>query len=309
MRLAADLPRRGAPRRIVAASVLGLLAGLGGTDSGSAQESVAAEAETARHLEGLPEGELFRPLLGDPKEPRTFASFLEAETEGRATHVGAVGFGERWGIVRRQGRHAGDGWQLGISGAVFAQFDLDAASKDLLNADYVVGFPLTWRRGRWSGRFNLYHQSSHLGDELLLRESAERVNLSFEAVEALLSRDVGRWRVYAGGDYLLSPEPEGLAPGLAHAGVEYRAPEPTLSVGHLGRGRWVGAVDLKAIEEHDWRIAWSLRAGLELTPAGGSGGGGRSWSFMVEAYDGAAPWGQFYDADLSYLGAGIHLGI
>ena len=81
---------------------------------------------------------------------------------------GAVGFGERWGIVRRPGERAGDGWQVGLSGGVFAQFDMDADSNDLINADYVIGFPLTWRHGAWSGRFNLYHQSSHLGDELLL---------------------------------------------------------------------------------------------------------------------------------------------
>jgi hypothetical protein len=53
---------------------------------------------------------------------------------------------------------------------VFAQFDLDSTSDDLLNADYVVGLPLTFRRAGFSARGRFYHQSSHLGDELLLRE-------------------------------------------------------------------------------------------------------------------------------------------
>ncbi len=48
------------------------------------------------------------------------------------------------------------------------QFDLSAPSSDLINTDYVVGVPLSWRSGGWSTRVRLYHQSSHLGDEFLL---------------------------------------------------------------------------------------------------------------------------------------------
>jgi hypothetical protein len=42
-------------------------------------------------------------------------------------------------------RHPGDGVQLDAEGAVFAQFDYEAPSKDLINADYTIGFPLTFR--------------------------------------------------------------------------------------------------------------------------------------------------------------------
>jgi len=57
---------------------------------------------------------------------------------------------------------------VSLFGAVFAQFNLDTPSFDLLNADYLVGPELTLRHGRWSGRVRFYHQSSHLGDEFLL---------------------------------------------------------------------------------------------------------------------------------------------
>lgn len=190
---------------------------------------------------------------------------------------------------------------------MFAQFDMDFDSKDLINADYVIGFPLTWRRGAWAGRLNLYHQSSHLGDELLLREGGpERINLSFEA---LVARDLGPWRIYGGGDYLIDPEPEGLASGILHAGTEYRHAGSAFGVGRLGRARWTGAADLKSLEEHDWSIAWTLRAGLELSPVGASPGPRRSWSLLIEAYEGPAPWGQFYQDDVSYLGLGFHRGL
>jgi hypothetical protein len=278
-------------------------------DRAGAQEPGLSGEESSSRYVGLPQGDLFHPLLGDPKEPRTFATVLQTESPDRDTTIGAVGFGERWGIVRHNGERPGDGWQIDLAGGVFAQFDLEADSMDLLNADYVIGFPLTWRRGAWSGRFNLYHQSSHLGDEFLLNQNPERVNLSFEAVEALVARDLGPWRLYGGGDYLLDPEPATLDPGVLHAGAEYRHARRTVPVGRIGSGRWVGAVDLKSIEEHDWTVAWTVRAGLELSPVEAEPGTRRSWSLLLEAYDGPAPWGQFYEADVSYLGLGFHLAL
>ncbi|MBZ0112492.1 MAG: DUF1207 domain-containing protein [Thermoanaerobaculia bacterium] len=265
--------------------------------------------EVESRLVGMPREELFHPLLGDPKELRTFATYLHSSSRGRSTDVGAVGLSERWGIVRHQGQREGNGWQFGLSGGVFAQFDMGTSSMDLVNADYLIGFPLTWRRGGWSGRFNLYHQSSHLGDEFLLHTNAERINLSFEAVEVLVARDLGPLRVYGGGEYLIDPEPSDLAPGVLHAGVEYRHSRRTVSIGKIGKARWVAAADLKSLEEHDWTVAWSFRAGLEFSPVEARPGTRRSWSLLVEAYEGPSPWGQFYQNDVSYLGSGFHLSL
>lgn len=41
---------------------------------------------------------------------------------------------------KKFGVHFGDGLRLGISAAVFAHFNLDAPSLDLINPDYIVGF-------------------------------------------------------------------------------------------------------------------------------------------------------------------------
>lgn len=96
---------------------------------------------------------------------------------------------------------------------------------DLINADYVVGIPVSWRSGLFSTRLRLYHQSSHLGDEFLLANpGVNRVDLSFEAVEAILSLDApGGWgRVYAGGSYLVHREPAALERSGVQWGLELR---------------------------------------------------------------------------------------
>jgi hypothetical protein len=223
----------------------------------------------------LPTTQLFAPLRADPKEPRFFVSALQVDSALRDTTLGAVGFGEHFGLVRRETGN-GEGWQLGIAGAVFAQFDLEAASSDLINADYVIGLPLTWRRGDWSGRLRLYHQSSHLGDEFLLSTQPQRVNLSFEAIEAIVAYDFGNLRLYGGGETLFDRDPADLGQTLLHAGLDWRGREVAFRLGDLGGARWVAGLDMKRWQQNDWAAQISAKAGLEFAPL--AEGSGRRWN-------------------------------
>ena len=109
--------------------------------------------ETEAHgTVGFPQDSLHCPLLADPKEPRSFVSFLRGkfrsidDPSGTTTSIVSVGIGDTFGLVRWNGQTAGEGVQLDVVGAVFAQFDFNAPSKDLINADYTIGFPLTFRK-------------------------------------------------------------------------------------------------------------------------------------------------------------------
>jgi hypothetical protein len=56
---------------------------------------------------------------------------------------------------------------------------MNAPSTDLINTDYVVGIPLSWRSSLFSTRVRLYHQSTHLGDEFVPHNpGVNRVNYS-----------------------------------------------------------------------------------------------------------------------------------
>lgn len=255
-------------------------------------------------LTAAPRGQLFQPLIADPKTPRFDISFLRATSDVRRTTVWAVASGENFGIVRWQrGRR---GIQLGLSAGVFAQFDLEAPSTDLINADYVVGFPVSYRMGAISGQLRIYHQSSHLGDEYLLNAQPQRVNLSFESLEWIGSYDRGGWRVYGGGEYLFHRQPEELRPRRVRVGLERRHATPVLRFGDVGVARVVAALDGQWIEQHAWGPAWSAKAGLEFGPAApGAEPAGRRWSLLLQYYNGPSPYGQFYVEDLAYLGVGL----
>ena len=260
-------------------------------------------------VHGFPQDQIFCPIIADPKEPRSFASVLRGtfpsieKPSGKGTTIASVGLGDSFGLVRWGGPEAGEGVQLDVVGAIFAQFDLDSASNDLINADYIIGVPLTMRRHGFSIRARLYHQSSHLGDEYLLRNSQiQRENLSFESLELLASQEIGPLRVYGGGERIFRRDPDTVKPNLLHAGAELRS-------GRAGLLQLVSGVDLKTTEQHNWSQALSGRAGFELARPSPGGHPVRLVMILLELYKGPSPYGQFFQEDISYVGVGIHFSL
>jgi hypothetical protein len=246
------------------------------------------------NAEVFPVGDVFRPLIADPAAPRTFVSVLSLHTDTDRLTIASLGTGVSFGLYRRPGERPGEGWQVSIFGAVFSQFNLDASADDLINTDYRIGVPLTYKRGEVSGRVAIWHQSSHLGDELILNGNApERVDLSIESVDFVLAWERGGWRPYAGGFYLIRG-PEGLHRNGGQAGIDYASQAPL-----LGSARLVAGLDLKWFEETDWRVGASFKVGLEF---GRHHPERRGITVLAEFYDGFSPFGQFYRDDVKAWG-------
>lgn len=256
--------------------------------------------QEAEGFVGFPQGDVFCPLVADPKAMRSFVSYQRGEFPEviGATDVGAVGIADGFGLVRVGGPRPGEGLQLGVEAGVFAQFDLGAAS-DLVNADYLVGFPLTARFGAFSGRVRVFHQSSHLGDEFLGRTEIVREELSFEAVDAIASVELGALRLYGGAEYLFSRTPAALDPYVLQGGAEVR-------VGPVRGARLVAAADVKSSEQRAWDPAWSAKAGVEYAHWSSPDHPPRVFSILGEYYDGPSPYGQFYLEETRFYGVGFH---
>lgn len=269
---------------------------------GARPEAGGGAAKQPAKGKAFPSGDLFRPLLADPKQPQFYASLDQFDSLGVHSTMAQVGFGETFGMYRWfLGSRKGDGLQLSVEASLDARFNMSTASDNLINADYTVGIPLTYRSGANSIRFRLYHQSSHLGDEFLLSaHPPKRINLSYEAIEFLYSREWRGWRGYAGGEYMIRKDPADLKPASAHCGIEYRGSRPLLWTGRL-----IGGVDCKSFQENAWAINTSVKVGLEF---GQPDPGRRRLRLMAEWYRGYDPRGQFYMNRVEYYGLNLSLG-
>jgi hypothetical protein len=268
----------------------------------SAPTPGAGERRSPRVLEELqvgvlPGGELFKPLIADPRWPHFAASYQHYLNDKNLRGVGAASFGETFTLYRE--RLGGAWWETGIQAGVFALFDLDSDSRDLVNADYFAAVVGGYRYGSFSALARLFHQSSHLGDEFLLRSRVSRLNLSYESVDLKLSYELGEaWRLYAGAGYLFDQEPANLSPWSLQWGVEFRSPWPAPDAGF----RPVAAVDVQNREENDWHTDFSLRVGIQFDGVLAT----RNLQFLLEYFRGHSPNGQFYKEKIDYIGVGAH---
>src|SRR4029078_8618533 len=135
--------------------------------------------------------------------------------------VFAADFGETFAIYRNKAFLDGE-WESGLRAGVFSIFAVSAASIDLVNADYRVGFLSSYRKGALSGFLRIQHQSSHLGDEFLLNNlGITRINMSYEELDVKLSYQLCPWlRLYGGGGYIVHRFPEDLGRGTTQWGIE-----------------------------------------------------------------------------------------
>lgn len=241
----------------------------------------------------FPEDDVFAPLIAGPKEPRFGFSYrrvhfrkmsLPSGGTQDTIDAGVVSAGGSFGLWAHRQPAGCNGTQVSLLAGVFSQFNLDAPSNDLINSDFVVGTEITTRRGSVSGRLRLYHQSSHLGDEFVLRNpSIVRTDFGFQSVEGLLSYGRRRWRVYGGGGYLAFMT-EGLAPWMLQGGAELRRSDT--GAGHLVP---VAGIDISSLQARDWGTTTSASAGAEWTSAAGA----RRMRVLFVFLDGFIPFGQF----------------
>lgn len=222
----------------------------------------------------LPANDLFAPPLAGPRERRFYAAYLRFVFDGhagptgereQAIDAGSVAAGANFGLwgMRSDGC---DGLQINLSGGIFSEFDLSSFSQNLINTDFLVGVPFTFRWKALSGRLRLYHMSSHLGDEFLLANPRfERFDFSFEALDLLLSWDAEHVRVYGGGGVIVHQSIEtSLDPLMFRAGFEsrYGLREPWGATYALDA---VLGVDLQLLQERDFGVTASIKGGIDLT--------------------------------------------
>ncbi len=250
---------------------------------------------------------VFDPLLADPRWPNFSAAYdryvgrAQNDQPGQNNRdAGNVSFGESMSLFQWP-----ESWgtvEVGVQAAVFADFDMDQQNVNLINADYFVGPIVEYRYGDFSTLLRIYHQSSHLGDNLLLNNpGVTRFELSYEEPDLLISYDLFHksLRLYGGGGYLIDVDPSSLKPTVVEYGAEFFGP-PILDNSSMIP---VAALDIQNRQENDWSADISARIGLQFQSPSTLG---RRLDLMLEYYNGHSPNGQFFLQSIQSLGIGLH---
>jgi hypothetical protein len=306
---AADLPRAERPKVESTLSTVPGVTRVEIVEAGAAPAAPPAQAAPpppappgaeSPALGFLPSGHLFRPLIADPRWPHFSGAYRYYISTSGPENVFAGSFGETIPFYRGSLGDAGR-WDVGLQAGVFSIFELDSATFDLINTDFFVAATLGYRFADFSAMGRFFHQSSHLGDELLLRDTRpNRENLSYEGLDLKLSYDLPLGlRAYGGGGYLVRVDPDNLGRGFAQAGGEWRSPWALWA----GRLRPVAGVDLQFREENDWHTDLSVRAGLQFESVAVLS---RNLQLLVEYFNGRSFDGQFYRDSVEYVGVGLH---
>ncbi len=282
------------PERISAA-----LTEIEGIERVEVSEAEGSAAPATDAFELLPRVELFDPLIADPRDPHFSVIYQWYLDDPELNHVGSANFGETFALFG--GDLWGGRWEIGGLGGVFSIFDLDAASYDLVNSDFRAGLTFSAQRDEVAAQLRIYHQSSHLGDEFLLNNQVNRINLSYEGADLLISGNPWPWlRLYGGGGVLINSYPGDLHRLSAQAGVEVES--PVAFVGNTVRP--LAAFNYGAREENHWREELSGAAGIQMENPKLSK---MRVQVLANYFKGNSPNGQFFVRRIETLGVGVHL--
>jgi hypothetical protein len=235
----------------------------------------------------LPVSSVFKPLIGDPREPITgLVAYLN-----QLNYEGNVG-----GTLEMVRYSPPDDTQYGWG--LFALGDIllgqDGATFPMLDGDFYIGTYFSGSFGNFSVRIEALHESTHLGDSLFTDQlplffnktvtyTRENGNftLSFQPAEFL--------RVYAGAGMWDQSLIEGISdPLFATLGTEIYS--PYWSIDHSAmRGYLTGSLQWKG-DQNVWDT--EVQLGLQWKASQTSY---RALRIAILYYNGDSQFGQFYN--------------
>ncbi len=262
----------------------------------SAQQPDSAATERRSDSGFLP-SIAFRPLIADPFEAQLGGSIRAGDFTQRGALEAVASIGASFGLYGFTARAGKTLVQIAGSGGLVARFDLHARG-NVVSEDYQIALPAFIKSENFESRIRIFHRSAHIGDEYALANpDFTRFDLSYEAIEAVLARSFGAFRLYGGGDYQVHNATTPIEPGTLRAGSDLVS-RSEMGSGSL-RARWIAGLDLQAARDLSWRVAKSAVGGIEVTRAGTRS---PSLRILVELFSGPTTAGQFYGNTERYIG-------
>lgn len=206
-----------------------------------------------------PGGYPFRTPVGSPLEPAIRLGLAHVSRDTASRLVALPDLGDRLSFWLR--RRPSGTWELAgaVAGGVFSRFDLETEESALIEIRYRAALQLRARFRGLAGRAELYHASSHLGDEHLLRTERAPISTSREGLELLVQGSPrSGWVAYGGPGFILRSTRD-LNRLSLRGGVAWEGGPP----GRLGSAPFA-SLDLFLWSERDWRPALAAELGVRF---------------------------------------------
>jgi hypothetical protein len=187
-------------------------------------------------------------------------------------------------------------WTLDLGVGTQARFSLSDPKSALISGDWNVGFDVQGRVGRSQLALQLFHESSHLGDEYAEHFGVSRIDWTREVLMGWYGYPVGQATIRGSVGYVLTDQLR-LPRGLASLAIDYRG-----RTGFVGRtpGRLVMGIYTSAEEATDWHLSTSAQIGVEFGRRPG-----HTFALGLVWHAGLSTQRQFYRARSRYLGGEV----
>ncbi|MFA6093911.1 MAG: DUF1207 domain-containing protein [Elusimicrobiota bacterium] len=236
---------------------------------------------------------IFERLLADPRQVETSLHYYRHE----GFDLSDVALGNGWGMFRWD---MGD-WRLqwNVEGMAYARFRLGGGINEFQTIDFFANSPFEVRRGKFSARTALYHESSHLGDDYIRRTGDQGFRYSLEGLRLIAAIEPHPLtRVYGGGSAVLHSVP-GNQEGSLQAGFEARTDVFHQNTEHP----WC----LYLAQDVQWsgRVAWNPTSKTELGLRMARRGLVRALRWHAGYLTGHSYFGQFFAQKEHYFDLGV----
>lgn len=246
-------------------------------------------------------------IYSDPTEIQLFGSIsqFKESSEGTSTPYLPFAFGVEKSILSKKTETRN--WELLAGFVSFTQFEWKELNgkmqRNLLNTDYKAAITYHFEKNKSIYRIRLYHVSSHLGDDYILRNFINKYTenkVNYEQIEFHTIREI-RPKLKAVAGLGIVARPNALRKPISlSAGLEYNKFDKQKS----GWGYSIG-FNAKAMQEHDFNPATKVLIGptyfnKELDPA---------LRFALEFFNGNLPYSQFEGNRVYWFGLGMYVSI
>ena len=220
--------------------------------------------DSIKNIIFIPEGILFKPLLFDPTESQYYGGLFLLNDSGKWNEEVYIPITLVINKPVLRFEHNDFSWEFGFEGDGFTQFDIKKIDRKtalgkMLNTDFRGGVFFNFSKSIYSTRIRLFHSSSHLADDYILKnEVSPRTpsELDYEQVDITIARQINNARMYLGSGMVVSPNTVRKRFSVQTGGYYIRSFANSFA--------FLMGTDIKIFQQNDYRPNIKLGVGIRI---------------------------------------------